>query len=68
MTAQNNAYDKIDYYGKYHNVRINNYYSNESVAAVKELKKIYMLPINEIIDEIFYGRMMMDLASINNFR
>ena len=57
----------LDYYGQYHNVRINNYYSKESVAAVKDLKKIYMLPINYTIDERFYARMMMDLALINNF-
>ena len=58
----------LDYYGQYHSVRITTYYSNESVAAVNDLKKIYMLPINDTIDAILYSRMMMDLASINNFR
>ena len=57
----------LDYYGYSHSLRDSSYYSSETAAWVKELRKIYMLPDRDNIDTEFYSRLMKDRDSIEEF-
>lgn len=59
----------LDYYGIHHNLRINGFYSQNTKEAVSTLRKIYQLEESDIIDEIFYQRLINDhnsISKINN--
>ena len=56
--------DLLDYYGYTHYLRPNSFYSRQTAAAVKALRKIYVLEDLELIDESFYLRMVRDHNSI----
>ena len=56
----------LDYYRSSHSLRRSNFFSDESVRAVVMLRKIYMLPYAEYIDEALYVRMIDDYNGINN--
>lgn len=57
----------LDYYGITHRLRAGSFYSAETSAAVKALRKIYLLEDLDYIDEVFYLRMVNDHNSISNF-
>ncbi len=57
----------LDYYGFTHRLRNSSFYSDETVEAVRILRKIYSLDENNIIDEEFYIRLMRDHDSIGQF-
>ena len=60
----------LDYYGITHRLQNSSFYSEETSAAVRELRQIYSLDDMDFIDEIFYFRMVNDHNSIyklNNF-
>lgn len=56
----------LDYYRSSHSLRRSNFFSDESIRAVVMLRKIYMLPNAEYIDEALYVRMIDDYNRINN--
>ncbi len=57
----------LNYYGITHRLRESSFYSDESARAVKVLRQIYLLPDLELIDEIFYERMVSDNDAIGRF-
>ena len=57
----------MTHYGLTHNLRESSFYSPETEEAVRELRKIYLLDNKELIDEIFYMRMIKDHDSIGLF-
>lgn len=57
----------LDYYRQTHRLRDSNFYSPETSEAVRALRRIYMLPVIDLIDEVLYLRMTRDHDSINNF-
>lgn len=58
----------LDYYGITHRLRESSFYSDESAKAVKALRRIYLLPDLELIDEVFYGRMVSDHNAVGRFK
>lgn len=54
----------LDYYGFMHNIRESSYYNEETKKAVKILRNLYMLKMNNIIDEELYFRIINDIKSI----
>ena len=54
----------LDYYGITHRLQNSSFYSEETSAAVRELRHIYSLEDVDYIDEIFYFRMINDHNSI----
>ena len=57
----------LDYYGVTHRLRASTFYSDETALAVRELRRIYLLEDTDMIDEIFYRRMINDHILIGNF-
>ena len=62
----------LDYYGFTNRLSNSNFYSAETARAVETLRSVYLLEKDQIIDEIFYLRMIKDHDSIglfnNNFK
>ena len=54
----------LDYYGFTHQLRDNNFQSDETAAAVEILRDMYFLDQKNYIDEEFYRRMILDHDSI----
>ena len=54
----------LDHYGQPHSLRDSNFYSKGTSDAVGILRKIYLLPLADLIDEELYGRMISDFNSI----
>lgn len=54
----------LNYYGLSHNLRDSNFYSDETASAVKMMRRIYLLPDLNLIDEDFYIAMFRDHDSI----
>ncbi len=73
MTHINKTLSRVlEHYGHTHSLRGGNFYSDETAEAVKIMRGIYMLEELEMIDEVFYLRLIADHDSIgrfnNNFR
>ena len=50
----------MNYYGFSHNLRDSNFYSDQTSDAVRTMRKIYLLPDINLIDEDFYIAMLRD--------
>ncbi len=57
----------LGYYGIATNLRPSRYYSSATSDAVITLRKIYLLPSIDNIDEVLYGRLFRDKTSIDSF-
>lgn len=69
MTDIHRAISEIlDYYGIYHSVKCEKYYSQETARAVAEIRRAMHLSYGEHIDEELYSRMLRERKSINIFK
>ncbi len=58
----------IAYYGMHSGVRVSNIYSKESADAVKTLRKSYLFPDNDYIDEVFLDFLSKEYAAAYFFK
>ena len=54
----------LEYYGHSYCIRWNGIYSEQTSKAVEVLRKIYLLPADDSIDELFYMRLLYDYDSV----
>ena len=58
----------LDYYGHYHNVRRNRFFTAESEDGIIMLQELFNLSPTGKIDEYTYERMLIERDSIHNFK
>ena len=58
----------VTYYGMHSDIRVGNVYTQESAGAVKMLKKTFLMPESDFIDERFLDVLVKDYASASFFK